>query len=276
MAMRAAAIVALVGGLLLAAALRLPGADAQERKSIPPKDKDNPLTELISGYYFTPLKLQGLQDDDFDNPGFQWVTQGEKLWNQSDGAARKSCSSCHGSAMESQRGIGASYPKFQEAAKAVVSLEQRINMCRQEKMKASIWPEGSETLISMSAYLKMQSRELPVDVQVEGPARPVFELGKTLYNSRIGQLGMSCGHCHNDHYGDNYRAEVLSQGHSNGFPAYLWKNQSFISLHERFRTCYREMRAQPYDPGSPELVALELYLAWRGNGLPVETPAVRR
>lgn len=274
--MRAAAIVALMGGLLLAAAPRLPDAAAQERKSIPPKDKDNPLTELISGYYFTPLKLQALQDDDFDNPGFQWVNQGEKLWNEADGAAQKSCSACHGSAMESQRGVGASYPKFQEAAKAVVSLEQRINMCRQEKMRASLWPEGSAPLLSMTAYLKMQSRGLAVDVEIEGPARPVFELGKTLYNARVGQFGMSCGHCHNDHYGDNFRTEVLSQGHSNGFPVFQWKNQSFTSLHERMRNCYRDMRAQPYDPGSPEFVALELYLAWRGKGLPVETPAVRR
>jgi sulfur-oxidizing protein SoxA len=36
------------------------------------------------------------------------------------------------------------------------------------------------------------------------------------------------------------------------------------------------MRAEPYELGSPEFVALELYLAWRGKGLPVETPAVRR
>lgn len=273
--MRAAVIVALVVGALLAATPRLPAA-AQERKSIPPRDKDNPLTELISGYYFTPVKQQALQDDDFDNPGFQWVNQGERLWSQADGAAGKSCAACHGAAMESQRGVGASYPKYQEAAKAVVSLEQRINMCRQEKMRASIWAEGSEPLLGMSAYIKLQSRGLPVDVQIEGPARPVFELGKTLYGARVGQLGMSCGHCHNDHYSDSFRAEVLSQGHSNGYPAFQWKTQSFISLHERFRNCYREMRAQPYDQGSPEFVALELYLAWRGKGLPVETPAVRR
>ena len=35
------------------------------------------------------------------------------------------------------------------------------------------------------------------------------------------------------------------------------------------------MRAEIYEPGSPEHIALELYLAWRARGLPVETPAVR-
>jgi sulfur-oxidizing protein SoxA len=35
------------------------------------------------------------------------------------------------------------------------------------------------------------------------------------------------------------------------------------------------VRAEPAAWGSAELVELELYLAWRARGLPVETPAVR-
>ena len=274
----AAANLAVVGlALLPMAGTPVPGAMAQERKSIPPKDKDNPLPELISGYYFTPIKLRALQDDDFDNPGFiSYVPQGEKLWSQVDGAEKKSCASCHANPAETMRGIGATYPKFQQAANGVVNLEQRINICRKDKMKAATWPYGSEPMLSMTSFIKLQSRTLPVDVQSDGPAKETFEIGKALYNTRVGQLGMSCAHCHNDHYGANLRDEVLSQGHSNGFPAFQAKSQRFTSLHERFRNCYGDMRAQPYDLGSPEMVALELYLAWRGKGLPVETPAVRR
>jgi sulfur-oxidizing protein SoxA len=275
--MRAAGISIMAAAVLFLAALPLgPRPMAQERKSVPPRDKDNPLTELISGYYFTPLKLRALQDDDFDNPGFTWVTQGEKLWSQVEGGAQKSCASCHQAAPQTMRGIGAGYPRFQEAAKAVVNLEQRVNICRQDKMKATPWPYGSDAMLAMTAYLRLQSRGLPIDVQSDGNAKEAFEIGKSLYNARAGQFNMSCTHCHNDHYGDNLRAELLSQGHSNGYPAFQAKSQRFISLHERIRGCYTEMRAQPYDLGSPELVALELYLAWRGKGLPVETPAVRR
>jgi sulfur-oxidizing protein SoxA len=36
------------------------------------------------------------------------------------------------------------------------------------------------------------------------------------------------------------------------------------------------VRAEIPDYGAQELLELELYLAWRGNGLPVETPGVRR
>ncbi len=58
------------------------GTWAQERKSIPPKDADNPLGNLISGYYFSSLETRALQDDDFDNPGFRWVQSGERLWGE--------------------------------------------------------------------------------------------------------------------------------------------------------------------------------------------------
>ena len=248
----------------------------QERRSIQPKDPDNPLTELISGYYFNPLKLRAMQDDDFDNPGFAWVMQGERLWVQPDGAEQKSCSSCHGNAAESMRGLGAAYPQFDAGAAKVVNLEQRINTCRQEKMRAAPWAYESGELLGIMSFVRLQSRGMPVSVQNTGPARASFEQGKRIYSTRIGQLGVSCAHCHNEHYGKTLRTEALSQGHSNGFPVLQMKTQKLTSLHERLRACLRDMRAEPYDSGSDELVALELYLAWRGKGLPVEAPAVRR
>ena len=47
------------------------------------------------------------------------------------------------------------------------------------------------------------------------------------------------------------------------------------SLQRRIRNCLTGVRAEPYAYGAPEMVALELYLADRARGLPVETPAVR-
>jgi sulfur-oxidizing protein SoxA len=35
------------------------------------------------------------------------------------------------------------------------------------------------------------------------------------------------------------------------------------------------IRAEPYKRGSEEFTALEAYIAWRGQGLSVETPSVR-
>jgi sulfur-oxidizing protein SoxA len=256
-------------------AILQPGTVAQEQRSIPPKDQENPLNKLISGYYFSSLETRSLQDDDFDNPGFRWVQQGEGLWTKTEGAAQKACSSCHGSASDAMRGKAATYPKFEETAGRLINFEQRINKCREEKMKASPWALGSEPLLAMSAFLRMQSRGLPVNVRVDGLAKPDFNTGKQIYNSRMGQLGMSCALCHNRHYGQSLRGALISQGHSNGFPAFQAETKKFVSLHARFDSCFRLMRAEPLAEGSTDHIALELYLAWRGNGLPIETPAVR-
>jgi hypothetical protein len=56
-------------------------------------------------------------------------------------------------------------------------------------------------------------------------------------------------------------------------PATQW--QSLGSLRRRLRNCLIGMRAETYPNEAPNIVDLELYLAWRARGLTVETPAVR-
>jgi L-cysteine S-thiosulfotransferase len=51
--------------------------------------------------------------------------------------------------------------------------------------------------------------------------------------------------------------------------------QEIGSLQRRLRNCLIGMRAEPYPDGAIEYVELELYMAWRANGLRIETPAVR-
>ena len=86
---------------------------------------------------------------------------------------------------------------------------------------------------------------------------------------------MSCANCHVDNAGGIIRANTLTQGQSNGFPVYRLKWQKVGSTHRRFRGCNKQVRAQPYAYGSEEYVNLELFVAWRGRGLLVETPATR-
>ncbi len=268
------AAVAMVMAALLGATLS--PVVPQERKSIAPLDRDNPLKELISGYYFGDLKTRALQDDDFDNPGFAWYDVGEKLWSREEGGAKRACASCHENAAVTMRGKAATYPKFSSTAGKVITLEQRINLCRQDNMKAAPWPHGSNELLSMAVFVRAKSRGLPVNVGIDGPAKAVFDLGRREYETRIGQLNMACADCHDRRYDQSLRGETITQGHSNGFPAYQLRRQTVASLHEQFRSCNLLVRAEPREPGAEEYIAMELYLAWRGRGLPVETPAVRR
>jgi sulfur-oxidizing protein SoxA len=174
------------------------------------------------------------------------------------------------------RGVAASYPKYSVPARKVINLEQRINICRQQEMKAEPWAYGSDALLAMTALVRLQSRRSPMNVSVDGPAAAAFEAGKKMYTTRAGLYGMSCALCHNDRYGASLGGVTISQGHPNGSPAWQMSSKKLLSLHERFRSCYRRMRAEPFASGSPEFVALELYVSWRANGLPLEAPAVRR
>ena len=235
----------------------------------------HPLDEILSGWRFRTDETQALQTDDFDNPGMVFVEQAAELWDLPEGEAGKACADCHGD-IESMKGVRAAMPKWNDAAEEVWSMENYINQCRTERMKAEAWKWDKEPMNGMVGYIGMQSRGMPVNVDVSGPAEAWFEEGKEMYYTRFGQLELSCASCHEDNYGNMIRADHLSQGQTNGFPTYRLKNTKLNSIHGRFKGCIRDTRAHTFNPGSREFRALELYTAWRGNGLSVETPSVRQ
>jgi sulfur-oxidizing protein SoxA len=89
-------------------------------------------------------------------------------------------------------------------------------------------------------------------------------------------MNLSCASCHEQSAGKRLLAEIISQGQGNAFPAYRLEWQAVGSLQRRLRACLFGIRAEMPAEGSLPLAELELYLAWRGTGLPVETPGVRR
>ena len=103
-----------------------------------------------------------------------------------------------------------------------------------------------------------------------------FKLGKKLYYEKIGQMGLSCNQCHEQRVGQNLRSEKDSQGHVNGFPTYLLRWSKIASVHRRIQFCNEQARAIPFKIFSNEYNALQLYMTWRGIGLEIETPAVRK
>lgn len=230
----------------------------------------------VSGYDFLDPATRQLQDDDFLNPGFFAVERGAALWAQAEGAADKSCADCHGAAADSMRGVAARYPAVDAATGALMNLEARINDERTRRMQAEPLALDGADMIALTAYLSYQSRGMPMEVSIDGPAQPYFERGRAYYMQRRGQLDLACTHCHDGLVGQKLRGDTISQGQINGFPIYriLWREMG--SRHRMFEWCNTSLRAEPHALGSPEYLELELYLAWRGRGLPIEAPAVRR
>ncbi len=232
------------------------------------------LGTIYSGWVFRSDETQSLQMDDFENPGMIFVDDAIEAWNTVEGSADTSCAACHGEP-ESLAGVRAVYPKWNDEAEEVRTIAMQVNGCRTERMEAEAWKYDGKEMINMEALIASVSRGMPVDVAIDGPAQSMWELGREIYYTRFGQLDLSCANCHEDNYGNNIRSDHLSQGQINGFPTYRLKNAQLNGVQSRFRGCIRDTRGETFSVGAEELIALELYVASRGNGLSVEGPSVR-
>ena len=239
-----------------------------------PAHLSDAMDEVMSGWLFRGTETRAMEMDDFDNPGMIFVEKAEETWNTADGTEGKSCADCHGASSE-MAGVRPVYPKYVESAGEVRTLEMSINDCRENRMGAEKWKYTGGDMVDMTALLASVSRGMPVNVAIDGPAQSTWEQGKEIYYTRFGQLELSCANCHEDNYGNMIRADHLSQGQINGFPVYRLKNSKLNAALARFKGCVRDTRAETFNPGSPEFVALELYVGSRGNGLSVEGPSVR-
>jgi len=153
-----------------------------------------------------------------------WVDSGRKLWSQVDPAGGKSCQSCHAQART--LGVAAAhYPRYSPVAGHVINLEQQINRCRSDHMKASPWAYESEELLALTSFLSHLARGSAIDVAIDGNAAGSFERGRQFFYRRRGQLNISCANCHEQHAGGRLHGETISQGQINGFPIYrqLWQ-----------------------------------------------------
>jgi len=186
-----------------------------------------------------------------------WVDRGAKLWSEH-------CASCHQDAASSMKGVAARYPRVVDGKP--LGLEEKI------RQKVS-FPYESDDLLGITAYVAMQSRGLPIQSTASDAE---IANGKREYYRRRGQMNLSCAHCHEANWGKHLGGETLSQGQSNGYPTYRLEWQKMGSLQRRLRACMFGVHAELPPFGSQVLLELELFLARRANGLPAESPAVRR
>jgi sulfur-oxidizing protein SoxA len=229
-----------------------------------------------SGYEFMSQATQQLQRDDTQNPAMLWVQEGEAIWNRPAGVDGRSCASCHGDARQSQRGVAARHPRYAADLGRPVTLGQRIEQCRTQRQGLSAAEAGAgDGQLALETYVAFQSRGLPVSPDPDPRLASARARGERLFRQRIGQLNLSCAACHDERAGGRLGGSVIPQGHPTGYPIYRLEWQGMGTLERRLRNCIAGVRAEPYAPGAPEWVELELYLAGRARGLPVETPAVR-
>jgi sulfur-oxidizing protein SoxA len=230
--------------------------------------------EPQSGYELLSEELKAMQDDEFANPGMLTVDRGRELFNK-PGFNGKSCASCHGSEGEKldPRRI-ATYPVY-EPKRGPVTLQSQINRCYADREEEFPMLYDADKLIALETFVRHLARGEKVNVDISGPMRKHYEAGREIFHTRIGQRDMACVQCHEIYAGQRLRGQVLNQAQVNGFPIYRITDGKIMSLHEKYIGCYGTLRALPYQPGSEEYIDLEVFMTARGNGLRIETPAIR-
>lgn len=180
---------------------------------------------------------------------------------------------------ESAPAVKQNYPRFDRDSGSVETLEQVLNACRMANNLQPLSYE-SEELASVVAYIAMESRGTKINVVVPDDDRALaaYTAGKKYYYQRRGQLNFACSSCHVQNPGMNLRAETLSAaiGHTTHWPVYRGKWERVGLLHERFRECNEQVRAEPLEHQSEIYRNLEYFLTYMNNGMELNGPASRK
>ena len=235
-----------------------------------------PLSQLKSGLHYSGKDVQALHADEFANPAQLWLSQGAQAWGQPSAANGKSCASCHGAVASSMKGVATRYPAIDAASGRLFNLEDRINQCTTRHQQAAPHMYDSDALLGLSLLVTQASKGMPLRVDIGGAARSHWQAGAALFSQRQGQMNLSCAQCHDQNFGQRLYTDALSQGQPNGYPVYRLEWQKPGSLERRLRSCYAGIRAETPPWGALEMRQLALYLMWRGEGLSIEVPAVRK
>jgi sulfur-oxidizing protein SoxA len=193
------------------------------------------------------------------------LAEGKRLWIRKFRNGR----SLAGCFPNGGRRVAATYPQFDARVKRVVTLEMAINQCLKSHNEPLYDPADPATMGAVVAYARSLAAGAKLAVRVPPQAEPLFEDGRRLHASRLGQGNFACASCHVQGAGKRFGDEALSPAVGQGLAFPVIRKGSAVTLHARMRECLELMGAAPFPAGSDELNNLEYYLAYLGNGLPI-------
>ena len=203
------------------------------------------------------------------------LEEGEEIFNTAF-ANGKNYASCFENGGENIRQY---YPQFDAKRKMVITLELAINECR-VKNGEDLLPYKTGEIAKIAAFMTSTSEDSLIEVATPASKEELaaYKAGKQYFYTKRGQLNFSCANCHVQNVGRRARSEILSPalGHPTHFPVYRLKLAEFGTLHKRFDTCNRQVRAEPLAGQSEAYRNLEYFLTYMSNGLPINGPATRK
>lgn len=175
-------------------------------------------------------------------------------------------------------GVRQNYPYFDTKSGEVITLEVAVNQCL-TKNGEKPFNYTKDDMAAVTAYMAYTSRGKPMNIKIPDDPRALaaYNKGKEYFYTRRGQLNFACASCHVQLAGKRIRTEVLAPalGILNAMPIYRSNWGGMGTTSRRFTSCNSQVRAVPLKPQDELYRAVEYYLSYMGNGLPISGPGTR-
>lgn len=139
---------------------------------------------------------------------------------------------------------------------------------------------SSRCRVAKTPTCRSISIRCPAAIPLSSPeAKRVYEFGKLLYDTKIGQFNFSCTDCHSVNKGGNkwLRGQYVGDGKGQMDHIPLWRTRrnEIWDIRKRLQWCNVQVRADELPPDAAEYDVLELYLRTLSQGMPLTAPNIR-
>jgi len=178
----------------------------------------------------------------------------------------------------------AGFPRYIDKIGMVVAIDQMIQAFMYDQGKKP-YPLKSEEMDALQAYVKSLANDekINIDVNANEHMKKAYKLGKQMFELRRGKRGLSCYSCHSpDVVGLRLRMQILPDlgapdvKAAATWPAYRMTKGKMFTLQKRFQQCMKNALLAKLPLGSPQMVALEVYVTDMAKGQTIHIPGLKR
>ena len=178
----------------------------------------------------------------------------------------------------------AGFPRYIDKIGMVVAIDQMLQAFMYDQGKKPYKLKSAE-MDAFAAYVKSlaNGEKINIDVNANEHRKKAYKLGKEMFEMRRGKRGLSCYSCHSpDVVGLRLRMQILPDlgdpkvKAAATWPAYRMTKGKMFTLQKRFQQCMKNALLAKIPLGSPQMVALEVYVTDMAKGQEIQIPGLKR
>ncbi len=178
----------------------------------------------------------------------------------------------------------AGFPRYIDKIGMVVAIDQMLQAFMYDQGKKP-YKLKSAQMDALAAYVKSlaNGEKIAIDVNANEHMQQAYKLGKEMFELRRGKRGLSCSSCHSkDVVGLRLRMQILPDlgdpkvKAAATWPAYRMTKGKMFTLQKRFQQCMKNALLAKLPLGSPQMVALEVYVTNMAKGQTIHIPGLKR